>query len=145
MANGIELGRQNIAAFDAWVATQTSEDFKQIIWRGQLKRSEIAKSIGCGKSALIQNPELKKRLASLEDDLRKASILPPFTEKGSAAKGSPKHYDTNARRQDIDKKRVGNLEQENLELKAKVTELERKLRRLGELSETLAEMGFMPR
>ena len=41
--------------------------------------------------------------------------------------------------------RVATVEAENIELKAKVCELEKKLERFGELSETLAEMGFMPR
>ena len=41
--------------------------------------------------------------------------------------------------------RLVTLEQENIELKAKVNELQRRLERYGELSETLAEMGFMPR
>ncbi len=37
------------------------------------------------------------------------------------------------------------LEAENIELKAKVKELEKRLERFGELSETLSEMGLMPR
>lgn len=41
--------------------------------------------------------------------------------------------------------RIAALERENLELKVKVKELAIKLERFGELSETLAEMGFMPR
>ena len=40
---------------------------------------------------------------------------------------------------------VNNLERENIELKAKVKELENKLERFGELNETLSEMGFMLR
>ena len=40
---------------------------------------------------------------------------------------------------------IARLEQENIELKARIRELERRLARFGELSETLAEMGVMPR
>jgi hypothetical protein len=40
---------------------------------------------------------------------------------------------------------VSSLEAENIELKAKVKELEKRLERFGELSETLSEMGLMPR
>lgn len=54
MANGRQRAEQNIAAFDAWVATQSDEDFAQIIFQGKLNRMEVAKGVGCGKSALNQ-------------------------------------------------------------------------------------------
>ncbi|EPA1794037.1 TPA: hypothetical protein ACGSRY_004672, partial [Escherichia coli] len=57
----------------------------------------------------------------------------------------PKQYDNTANRKLLDSKRVSTLEAENIELKAKVKELEGKLERFGELNETLSEMGFMPR
>jgi hypothetical protein len=52
MANGRQLAEQNIAAFEAWVATQSDEDFAQIIFQGNLNRMEVAKGVGCGKSVL---------------------------------------------------------------------------------------------
>ena len=80
---------------------------------------------------------------------------------------SPKKYDNTANRNLLDSKRVAVLEAENIELKAKVKELdakrmavleaenielkakvkklEIKLERFGELSETVSEMGFLPR
>ena len=57
----------------------------------------------------------------------------------------PKQYDNTANRKLLDSKRVSTLEAENIELKAKIKELENKLERFGELNETLSEMGFMPR
>ena len=60
MASGQEKARQNLDYFQSWVATQTDEDFKQIVFRGQLNRGEIAKAVGIGKSALRQNPAIKK-------------------------------------------------------------------------------------
>jgi len=45
------------------------------VFRGQLNRIEVAKGIGCGKSALNQNPTLKKALKALEDGLRDKGIL----------------------------------------------------------------------
>jgi hypothetical protein len=36
MSNGQERARQNLSAFQSWVATQTDDDFKQILHRGQL-------------------------------------------------------------------------------------------------------------
>ena len=145
MANGRQKAQQNVAAFEVWAATQTDDDFTQIIFRAQLNRGEIAKAIGCGKSALTQNPELKKSLKALEDELRGKGVLPPLSDSAKKNEGKPQAYDNTANRKLLDSKRVSSLEAENIELKAKVKELEKRLERFGELSETLAEMGFMPR
>ena len=52
--NGQQKAQQNLNNFQAWVATQTDDDFKQIVVRGNLNRGEVAKAVGCGKSALTQ-------------------------------------------------------------------------------------------
>ena len=67
MASGQQKAQQNLEAFEVWKATQTDDDFKQIVFRGQLNRIEVAKGIGCGKSALNQNPALKKALNATYD------------------------------------------------------------------------------
>ncbi|MCG7640137.1 hypothetical protein MHM99_01230 [Alteromonas sp. MmMcT2-2] len=143
--NGQQKAQQNLEAFEVWRATQTEESFKQIIFRGQLNRAEIAKGVGCGKSALNQNPALRKALKTLEDKLREKGVLPPLTESAKSNADKPKQYDNTANRKLLDSKRVSALEAENIELKAKVKELESKLERFGELNETLSEMGLMPR
>lgn len=145
MASGQQKAQQNLEAFEVWKATQTDDDFKQIVFRGQLNRIEVAKGIGCGKSALNQNPALKKALKALEDELRSKCVLPPLTDAAKKNKGKPQAYDNTANRKLLDSKRVSSLEAENIELKAKVRELEKRLERFGELSETLSEMGLMPR
>jgi hypothetical protein len=145
MANGQQKARENIDKFDIWVATQSDDDFRQIAFRGKLKRGEIATAAGFGKSVLIQNPEVAARLKILENALRVRGVLPPMTEAGKVAEGQPKEYDQSVRRRQLDANKVGRLEQENIELKAKVRELEARLERFGELSDTLADMGFMPR
>lgn len=145
MANGQRRAEENVAAFHAWVATQSDDDFRQITHLGQLKRGEIAKGVGCGKSALRQNPALKDALEKLEAKLRVREVLPPLTDKAESNKGKPQEYDPGKSRSILESKRLSTLEAENIELKAKVAELEGKLERYGELSETLSEMGFMPR
>ncbi len=145
MASGQQKAQQNLEAFEVWKATQTDDDFKQIVFRGQLNRIEVAKGIGCGKSALNQNPTLKKALKALEDELRSKGVLPPLTDAAKKNEGKPQAYDNTANRKLLDSKRVSSLEAENIELKAKVKELEKRLERFGELSETLSEMGLMPR
>ncbi|MCK8120445.1 MULTISPECIES: VPA1267 family protein [Alteromonadales] len=143
--NGQQKAQKNVDDFIAWAASQSDDDFKQIIFRGQLNRGEIAKAVGCGKSALNQNPLLKEQLKSLEDRLRDTGVLPRLTENAKGANSKPKQYDNTTNRKLLDSKRLSSLEAENVELKAKVQELENRLKRFGELSETLAEMGFMPR
>lgn len=145
MASGQQKAQQNLEAFEVWKATQTDDEFKQIVFRGQLNKIEVAKGIGCGKSALTQNPALKEALKALEDELRSKGVLPPLTDAAKKNEGKPQAYDNRANRKLLDSKRVSSLEAENIELKAKVRELEKRLERFGELSETLSEMGLMPR
>ena len=77
--------------------------------------------------------------------MRDKGVLPPLTESAKKDADKPKRYDNTANHKLLDSKRVSALEAENIELKAKVKELEGKLELFGELNETLSEMGFMPR
>ena len=122
MANGQQKAEEYVRNFQIWASTQTDADFTRIIYRGQLNRGEVAKAIGCGKSALTQNPQLRTDLHQLEETLRET-----------------------VNRNILDSQQKSKLEVENIELKAKLVELEKKLKRFGELSETLSEMGMLPR
>lgn len=145
MGNGKQQGQKNIDAFQAWTATQSDEDFLQLSRRGQLNREAIAKAAGIGKPALRQNPEIKRLLENLENELRAREVLPPLTKASEQQKGKPQPYDVEATRRIRNDQRAANLEKENIELKARVRELERRLARFGELSEALADMGMVPR
>lgn len=145
MASGQQLAKHNLEQFRTWRATQTDEDFLQIIHLGRLKRVEIAKAIGCGKSALTQNPGLRAEIDALESELRNRGILPPVVEAAHTSADQSREYNISATRLARNDHRSARLEQENIELKARIRELERHLARFGELSETLAEMGVMPR
>ena len=144
MSSGQERARQNLSAFQSWVATQTDDDFKQIIFRGQLNRGEVAKAIGIGKSALRQNPAIKTALDNLEQNLRDRGVLPELTETAQAQRSEPKRYDPSVNQRAMESRRLSVLEQENIELKARVATLEAKLKRYGELSEVLTEFGVAP-
>ena len=144
-SNGQQKGSENVIAFKVWRSTQTEDDFRQITRGGQLNRTEIAKAIGCGRSAFTQNESLGRELNELEIRLRSQGILPPLVNGSASDLGQPKLYDNTRTGKLRDSMRVATVEAENIELKAKVCELEKKLERFGELSETLAEMGFMPR
>lgn len=105
----------------------------------------MAKGIGCGKAALNQSSALKKTLKALEDELRGKGVLPSLTGAAKKNECKPQAYDNTENRKHLDSKRRASLEAENIELKAKLKELEKRLERFGELSETLSEMGLMPR
>ncbi|MEL7595060.1 VPA1267 family protein [Aeromonas veronii] len=102
MASGQQKAQQNLEAFEVWKATQTDDDFKQIVFRGQLNRIEVAKGIGCGKSALNQNPAIKKALKALEYELRGKGVLPPLTDTAKKNEGKPQAYDNTANRKLLD-------------------------------------------
>ena len=134
MASGQQKVQQSLEAFEIWKTTQMDDDFKHILFRGQLNRIEVAKGISCGKSALNQNPTLKKALKALGDELCGKGVLPPLTDAAKKNEGKLQAYDNTANRKLLDSKRVSPLEAENIELKAKVKELEKRLERFGELS-----------
>ncbi len=133
--------------FNVWESTMSDDDFADIIYHptGKLNKGQIKKLSGLSDEALKNNSKVRKALKELEDRLRKKGILPSLSETGKKAQSSPKKYDNTANRKLLDSKRLSSLEAENIELKAKVKELEGRLERFGELSETLSEMGFMPR
>jgi|TARA_R110001592_G_scaffold319321_1_gene596864 uncharacterized protein YjgD (DUF1641 family) len=145
MANGQQKAEEYVRNFQIWASTQTDADFTRIIYRGQLNRGEVAKAIGCGKSALTQNPQLRTDLHQLEETLREKGVLPSLTQAAKANEKIPKEYDQTVNRNILDSQQKSKLEVENIELKAKLVELEKKLKRFGELSETLSEMGMLPR
>jgi len=145
MANGQQKAEEYVNNFKLWSATQTDADFTRIIYRGQLNRGEVAKALGCGNRALTQNPRLKSGLYELEDGLREKGVLPPLTKAAKASEEKPKEYDQTVNRSIQDSQQKSRLEVENIELKAKINELENQLARFGELSETLSEMSMLPR
>ncbi|WP_111911720.1 VPA1267 family protein [Aeromonas media] len=145
MGSGAEKAKETIKAFELWMATQTDDSYRQLSYRGNLSRGEIAQAIGCGRSALVQNPGLRRQLQQLEYQLRERGVLPPLSAQATASIDHPRAYDPTAHRRLLDTKRVSTLEQENIELKAQLRELKARLERFGELSETLAEMGILPR
>ena len=145
MANGQQKAEEYVRNFQIWASTQTDADFTRIIYRGQLNRGEVAKAVGCGKSALTQNPQLKSDLYKLEETLREKGILPPLIQTAKANQKKPKEYDQTVNRNIQDNQQKTRLEVENIELKAKIELLEKKLERFREHSETLHEMGILPR
>lgn len=76
IANGQQPAEQNSLVFSTWLKSCTDEDFKQIVYRGNLSRTEIAKQCQFGLSVLNQNPCIKEAPAELEKILRQRGVLP---------------------------------------------------------------------
>jgi hypothetical protein len=79
MANGQEKARLNLESFIAWASSRSDDNFRQIVHRGILNRREIATACQFSKSALRQNPAIRKALEQLEDNLRSRGVLPALS------------------------------------------------------------------
>ncbi len=141
--NGAQVAQHNLEIFSGWAAAQSHDDFIQIIRQGKLNRRDMAAACGFGTSVFSQNKSVRAELKKLEDRLRADGVLPPIVVKASDKES--KQYDNSSRKLAKLASHNGNLERENIELKAKIKLLEAKLERFCELNETLAEMGFMQR
>ncbi len=109
----------------------------------QLFRKEIAAECGFGKSAINQNPRIKKALLELEDKLREKGILPEKVEKSKEDKLPTRNINhVNNQRDSI---RLNKLEQENAALRAENQRFKETLKRYQLLEEVIAETGRMPR
>lgn len=144
MASGKQLGEQNLAIFNGWVASKSDADYKSIVIRGVLSRTEIARECGFAKSALDQNPRIKEALRILEDDLRTRGVLPRHTESKPALEGLPIR-EPGQQQSARDAETLRRLQIENANQKAEITELKRRLAKYEALHEALVSTGRVPR
>jgi len=140
--NGQQIAEQNYQKFINWLSSKIDPDFKQMIYRGQLSRKEIASECGFGKSAINQNPQIKKALEKLEEQLRLREILPEKVEKIN--KDLPER-DTQGKQNQLNTTRLSRLEQEVSILRAENDNLRKKLIEYKLLDEAILESGRIPR
>lgn len=143
MANGQQIAQDNLEAFIAWIASKSDEEYRSMEHRGVLSRTNIAKECGFARSALDQNPRIKKALQELEADLRERGVLPQ-----TVAKETDMHAVTrepSRLRAALEAERLRRLEQENAALRAEVSELKVALGRFAVIREALEETGRLPR
>ncbi|OUS27246.1 hypothetical protein A9Q98_09700 [Thalassotalea sp. 42_200_T64] len=145
MGSAEQAKQDTFDKFMSWSATQDDACFSQIVFRGKLNRKEIALGAGIGKSALTQNELIVSELETLEDSLRDRSVLPKKTDERIEKEKQPKEFDQSATSNALTKRRSSKLEQENIELKAIIRELELKLEKYSELGDVISELGMMPR
>lgn len=144
MSNGQQKAKETVEAFLAWKTTISETELAAMEWRGEIKKIEVAKAIGCGTSAFRQNPALKNEYDQFMDELRQKGILPRVTAEAKVSTGNSKEYDHTSRLRQFTAQKANKLEQENIELKARITDLERKLERYTELSEAMSDLGIVP-
>jgi hypothetical protein len=145
MANGQQIGKENFDKFKVWLAGKTDDDFRAMVFRGVLSRSEIAAECSFGIRALGQNPRIREALDKLEKGLQKRGVLPKPVEKASSDPPELRMRQPEGVGAARDVERLKRLEQENASLKAEVAELKRLLSRYEVLQDALAETGRLPR
>lgn len=138
--NGQERAEQNLVTFRSWAASQDDGTFRDMVVRGQLSRTEIAKVCGFAKSVLVQNPRVKAALKTLEDELRARGVLPPAADAGDTKLTTPPNPLAGA-----DKARLKRLEAENASLRAELADLRETLRRYRAMDDVLGATGRLPR
>ncbi|OYW17111.1 MAG: hypothetical protein B7Z52_07305 [Burkholderiales bacterium 12-64-5] len=143
-ASGQQLADENVRLFAAWQAEKSDADYREMVIRGGLSRTEIAKECGFAKSVLAQNPRVKEALHVLETALRARGVLAPMTV-ASGTGGAPAVSSGSATGGRMDQERLRRLEQENALLRAEVAELRSVLSKQLVLKEALALSGRLPR
>ncbi|SDU28096.1 hypothetical protein SAMN05216296_2825 [Pseudomonas pohangensis] len=145
MVSGQQKAEQNLATFIAWFVSKSDDDFREYAHRGRLNRKEIAAECGFGKSALGQNPSIKKALEELEDRLRGTGVLLPPVAAAQPLQEEPPMRDREAKQRRNDGKRLNALEQENAALSAELAEAKSMLKQYNLLSSFMQETGRLPR
>lgn len=120
MANGQQVAEDNVQRFQAWMASKTDSDFRQMVSRGVLSRTEIAVECGFAKSSLAQNPRIRDALKSLEGQLRDRGVLPPLVQAAENVSAPATKRSVDSARAAVDAERLSRLEQENASLKAEM-------------------------
>ncbi len=145
MASGQQVAEENVKRFAAWVAGKTDADFRSMVLRGVLSRTDIAAECQFAKSVLSQNPRIRASLRELEEQLRGRGVLPKPVTEAAVDTSTPQTRQSQSVGSSRDAERLKRLEQENASLKAELAEVKRALSRYAVLQEVLAETGRLPR
>lgn len=145
MASGQQLAEENVRKFATWAAGKADEDFRSMVLRGVLSRTDIAAECGFAKSVLSQNPRIRESLRELEEQLRGRGVLPKPAAEATGSPVEPRTRQAEGVGSARDAERLKRLEQENASLRAELTEVKRALSRYAVLQDALAETGRLPR
>jgi len=90
MPSGQQVAEENVRKFTAWAASKTDVDFRSMVVKGVLSRTDIAAECGFAKSALAQNPRIRDGLKELESRLRASAVLPKVATEAVNTSRPPK-------------------------------------------------------
>ena len=145
MASGQQLAEENVRKFATWVAGKADGDFRSMVLRGVLSRTDIAAECGFTKSVLSQNPRIRESLKELEEQLRGRGVLPKPAAEATEGPAEPRMRQAEGVASARDAERLKRLEQENASLRSELAEVKRALSRYAVLQDALAETGRLPR
>jgi len=152
MASGRQLAEENWLTFQIWSLGKTDEQYRQMVHRGTLSRSEIAAECGFSKSVLLQNPKIREALKGIEDELRARGVLPALVQRETEVPGEAVAVSSRPTRAAVDAERLKRLEQENAslrlendQLRTDKFQLQQRLTRYAVLAAALDETGRVPR
>jgi len=145
MPSGQQVAEENVRKFTAWAASKTDVDFRSMVVKGVLSRTDIAAECGFAKSALAQNPRIRDALKELESRLRASAVLPKVATEAVSTPLEPRMRQADGVGAARDAERLKRLELENASLRAELTEVKRTLSRYAVLQDALAETGRLPR
>lgn len=120
----------------------TDADYRQMVVRGVLSRTEVARACGFAKSALDQNPRIKRSLKELEENLRQREVLP--LKKAPSAVSDDSSLAKAEKHARVANERTQRLEVECASLRAENAHLKKQIEKLRFLHQTLVETGRMP-
>lgn len=138
-----EIAQSNLSIFKAWATGKSDADFRDMVVRGGVSRTEISRECGFAKSVLTQNKLVARELRKLEDGLRDRGVLPRLA--ASAAGDGGTIVIKTAPASAVMLERLSRLEQENAALRAETRELRGQLSRFVVLREALEATGRIPR
>lgn len=140
MPSGKKDGEMNVLKFRAWASSKTPSDFRQMVLRGVLSRTDIAKECGFSRSVLTQNPTVKSALVALENDLRASRVLPQLATPTSG--NMPARVN---KKLILDTERLKSAELSNAALRAENHELREQLKKYTAIAAALAAAGRIQR
>lgn len=133
--NGKDQGSVNVDKFISWSEVISNEDVIQFCRGGNLNKTAISRELGIAKSTFGSNGDLLTSLENFETSLRAKGILPELADSpvGDGDKDNTLKYDQTYKKNILNTKRLTQLEQENIALKAKNDDLERQLARAAQV------------
>ncbi len=142
MAKNQVSKEENIAMWRSWMTSVEDQELKNMwnIGRCQLSRKQLASAIGFkGVEPLRQNATIKDELALFEDELRNRAGFEKKT--GSATTASSKQLDNAPTASDKNRTKVAALEKRVVELEQEVIKLKAENQQYAEIKATISEMG----